>query len=290
MLLSDKQTNHAPLHRSIFQPSWDRVLHSTENIASSHHLFSQRLEKDVEQPLRQFNNRKDVQNMQTMSANLSTIGKELEDAQDKVEKLTKKGGKANALKVDTANARLESASSQWESQAPFILETLQALDEQRCNHLRDVLTQLQTHEVDQADRLRAAANDALATILEADTSREVENFVIKVTGGRPKTERRTGTGTGSTNGTLGRTPTVTRQTTSQNVQSPPLATTDSGLAPPPQFTSFHDNDARSDHSVRSNDKSGMFEDPFWVYYAFGSCTVADLLIRIEVAKSDWNSV
>ncbi|ROV99504.1 hypothetical protein VMCG_06422 [Cytospora schulzeri] len=213
---------------SIFQPSWDKILHSTDAIAASHHLFSQRVEKDVESPLRQFNSRKDVQNMQTMSSNLSTIAKELEDAQEKVEKLSKKGGKANALKVDTANARLESASSQWESQAPFILETMQALDEQRCNHLRDVLTQLQTHEVDQTDRLRAAANDALTTILEADTSREVDNFVAKVT--------------------------ATRQSSSLNAPQPP-STADSSLAPPPPTAGSYDNDARSEHSVRSTEKS-----------------------------------
>lgn len=183
--------------------------------------------------------------MQTMSSNLSTIAKELEDAKEKSEKLSKKGGKASALKVDAATARLESASSQWESQAPFILETLQALDEQRCNHLRDVLTQLETHEVDQSDRLRAAANDALATILEADTAKEVENFVSRVTAGKPRVERRTPA-------TSERTPTVTRQSTSTNVQPP--STADSSLAPPTTFSQLEDN--RSNHSLQE-EKAGM---------------------------------
>lgn len=235
-----------PLLRSIFQPSWDKILRSTDAAAASHHLFAQRVEKDVEQSLRQFQGRRELQNMQTMSANLSVIAKELEDAKDKVEKLSKKGGKASALKVDAATARLESASSQWDSQAPFILETLQALDEQRCNHLRDVLTQLETHEVDQSDRLRAAANDALATILEADTGKEVENFVFRVTGGRPKLERRP-------TAPLERTPTITRQSTSTNMQPP--STADSSLAPPGSSFSQND-DTRSNHSFQE-DKSGM---------------------------------
>lgn len=183
--------------------------------------------------------------MHTMSSNLSTIAKELEDAREKSEKLSRKGGKASALKVDAATARLESASSQWESQAPFILETLQALDEQRCNHLRDVLTQLETHEVDQSDRLRAAANDALATILEADTAQEVENFVTRVTGGKPRVQTRPPA-------MSERTPTVTRQSTSTNVQAP--STADSSLAPPTSFSQLEDN--RSNHSLQE-DKSGM---------------------------------
>ncbi|KAF3766979.1 hypothetical protein M406DRAFT_106400 [Cryphonectria parasitica EP155] len=228
----------------IFQPSWDKVLRSTDAIAASHHLFAQRIEKDVEHALRQFQNRKEVQNMQTMSMNLSTIAKELDDAREKVDKLSKKGGKASALKVDTATARLESASSQWESQAPFILETLQALDEQRCNHLRDVLTQLETHEVDQSDRLRAAANDALATIVEADTAREVENFVSRVTAGKPKVEKRPAL--------TERPSTMTRQSTSTHAQPP--STADSGLAPPPIPFSQHE-DNRSVHSMPGEEKT-----------------------------------
>lgn len=239
--------NNAPLLCSIFQPSWDKILHSTDAIAASHHLFAQRVEKDVEQDLRQFQSRKEFQNMTTMSANLSAIAKELEDAKEKADKLTRKGGKASALKVDQATARLESATGQWESQAPFILETLQALDEQRCNHLRDVLTQLQTHEVDQADRLRATANDALTTILEADTSKEVENFANRATGGRVKIERRTGSGS------IDRTPTATRQSSVGNVQPP--STADSSLAPPQTATSFNDDD-RSDHSTPGAEKTG----------------------------------
>ena len=97
-----------------------------------------------------------MQNMQTIGANLVTMAKELDDAAEKADKLTKKGGKANTHTVDMATARLDSANQQWESQSPFIFETLQALDEQRVNHLRDVLTQFETHEVDQATQIGRA--------------------------------------------------------------------------------------------------------------------------------------
>lgn len=240
----------------VFQPSWDKILRSTDAGAASHQLFAQRVDKDVEQALRGFQNRKEIQNMQTMSTNLATMARELDDAKEKSEKLSKKGGKASALKVDTATARLESASSQWESQAPFILETLQALDEQRCNHLRDVLTQLQTHQVDQADRLRAAANDALGTILEADTASEIDNFANRVTGGRARVGPRT---------PVERTP-ASRQSTSTNVPArqststtnPPPSTADSNLQPPTSFAQMTDN--RSNHSLQ-DEKPGMCAHP-----------------------------
>lgn len=227
---------------SIFQTPWDKVLHSTDSIAASHHLFAQRVEKDVELALRNFQNRKEMQNMHTISANLATMARELEEAQDRTEKLTKKGGKANTMKMDTATAKLESASQQWESQAPFIFETLQALDEQRCNHLRDVLTQLQTHEVDHTDRLRATANEVLTTVLEVNTPREIENFAQRTTAGRPKLEPR-------------RTATTERASVSrQSSAAPP--TPAATLAPPPSAPSLHEDD-QSDHSGPVAEKPGM---------------------------------
>ncbi|KAK0636699.1 Muniscin C-terminal mu homology domain-containing protein [Bombardia bombarda] len=174
----------------VFQTPWDKILQSTDAIAASHQLFAQRIDKDVEFALRNFQNKKEMQNIHTISANLQTMSRELDDATDKSERLTRKGGKANAQKVDQAAARLESASQQWESQAPFIFETLQALDEQRINHLRDVLTQFETHEVDQATRTQASAEEVLNTILEVNTAQEIQNFTQRTTAGKPKLERR----------------------------------------------------------------------------------------------------
>lgn len=218
---------------SVFQAPWDKILSSTDGIAASHQLYAQRIDKDVEQPLRSFQSRKEMQNINTINANLQTMAKELDDAAEKSEKLSKKGGKARSQKVDAAASRLEAASQQWESQAPFIFETLQALDEQRTNHLRDVLTQLQTHEVDQATRTQAAAEEVLNTMLEVNTGLEIHNFVSKVTAGRTKFERRTMTA---------------RQSSSAGGGSPPVG--------PPPGTPLHDDDGMSQHSG-FRDQSGM---------------------------------
>ncbi|KAK5661208.1 hypothetical protein OQA88_11099 [Cercophora sp. LCS_1] len=205
----------------VLQTPWDKILQSTDAIASSHQLFAQRIEKDVETSLRAFQAKREMQNMQTISANLITMAKELDDAVEKSEKLTKKGGKANSHKVDLAAARLDSASQQWESQAPFIFETLQALDEQRVNHLRDVLTQFETHEVDQATRTQAAAEEVLNIILEVNTEQEIQGFAQRTTSGKPKVERKP----------------ITRQSS---------VVTASGLAPP--SVAGHEDDGVSDHS------------------------------------------
>ena len=134
-----------------------------------------------------------MQNIQTIGANLHTMSKELDDATEKSEKLTRKGGKANVQKVEQASARLESATQQWESQAPFIFETLQALDEQRINHVRDVLTQYGTHEVDQSTRTQKAAEEVLNTMLEVNTAQEIQSFAQRTTAGKPRLERKSTT-------------------------------------------------------------------------------------------------
>ncbi|KAK3987219.1 Muniscin C-terminal mu homology domain-containing protein [Cladorrhinum sp. PSN332] len=213
----------------IFQAPWDRILASTDGIAASHQLFASRIEKDVEHSLRSFQSKKEMANIQNISANLQGMAKELDEAEKNVEKLSKKGGKANAQKVDQASSRLEAATGQWESQAPFIFETLQALDEQRINHLRDVLTQFETHEVDQATRTQSAAEEVLNVMLEVNTAKEIENFVNKTTAGKPRIERK------STN---------TRQSA---VTTPTLA--------PPSVHGGHEDDISEEHSFHEKGHS-----------------------------------
>lgn len=141
--------------------------------------------------MRAYQQRRDYLNMHSISNNLSLMAKDFEDAQDKSDRLNRK--KASAQKVDAAASRLESASQQWESQAPFIFETLQALDESRVNQLRDLLTQYQTHEADQAQRAQDNAVETLAVMLEISTEKEIQDFAQRATLGKPPVPTRTST-------------------------------------------------------------------------------------------------
>jgi enolase len=104
--------------------------------------------------------------MTTIQGNLGAMQKKLEEAQQASDKLLKKGGKASSVKVDSANLKLDTASQEWDSQTPYVFEKLQAVDETRLNHLRDVLTQFQTHEADQVERNRITAENTLNSLLE----------------------------------------------------------------------------------------------------------------------------
>lgn len=175
---------------SVFQPSWDSLLRSIDAIANSHFRFGASVEKDVEIPLRKFQSTEEMASMNVISANLQSMAKELDEAQVQAGKLSKKSGKSNAQKVDTASHRLEGATQQWETQAPFIFETLQALDEKRVNHLRDVMTQLQTHECEQVARSASVADAMLNLVLEIRTEDEIQNFAQQTIQGRPRIQRR----------------------------------------------------------------------------------------------------
>jgi F-BAR domain only protein len=117
-------------------------------------------------------------------SNLASMAKELGSAQKKAEKA--RGGR----KEGEMSSGVGDASRQWESQAPYIFEQLQAVDEKRVNHLRDVLTQLQTHEADQVERSRASAESCLNALLNLETADEIKTFTEKVASGRTAMQRR----------------------------------------------------------------------------------------------------
>jgi len=177
----------------IFQIPWQKIVSSTESMAASHATLAQKIELDIERPLREYATKdRDMQAMSTIQGNLSAMAKEVEAAQDKAEKLKRKGSKAPAAKVADATSGVENATSQWESQAPYIFERLQSVDESRLNHLRDLLTQFQTHEVDQVERNRATAEETLNVILNVETADEIKNFAARTASGKKRSRTTTG--------------------------------------------------------------------------------------------------
>lgn len=144
----------------------------------------------MERPLREYSNKnRELQSMPTVQSDLASLAKSLESAQKKADKVKEKGPKA-AEKLAAAISAVEEATQQWESRAPFVFEQLQAIDESRVNHLRDVLTQFQTHEVDQIERNRQTAESCLNALLNVETADEIKTFAARVNGGRPPVSRR----------------------------------------------------------------------------------------------------
>ena len=154
-------------------------------------MLATRIEADVERPLRDYQHKnREMQSISTIQGNLIAMAKECEEAQKRSDRLKAKGGKADAHKVSNAISDVDAANQQWESQAPFVFEQLQALDESRLNHLRDVLTQYETHEVDQVERNRVTAESCLNVLLNVNTGDEISTFVARTSGSRLDTSQR----------------------------------------------------------------------------------------------------
>lgn len=169
----------------IFQLPWQRIINSTEAVAASHETLAQKIDEDVERPLRDYANKnRDLASMPVVQSDLASLAKNLETAQKKVEKAKEKGPKG-ADKLASAIHAAEEVNQQWNSRAPFVYEQLQAVDEGRLNHLRDVLTQLGTHEADQVERCREVAESCLNALLNVETADEIKTFAAKINGGRP---------------------------------------------------------------------------------------------------------
>ncbi|RMZ80024.1 hypothetical protein DV738_g3035, partial [Chaetothyriales sp. CBS 135597] len=156
----------------VFQIPWQRIVSGTENLAASHEILAHKIESSVETPLRRFNSsNRELQAVSSSQSNLASIARGIESAQKKAAR----GGR----KADDANSSVDEASRAWESQAPYVFEQLQALDEQRINHLRDVLTQLQTDELDHVERARTSAESSLNALLNVETADEIKAFAGK---------------------------------------------------------------------------------------------------------------
>ena len=198
-----------------------------------------------------------MQGISTIQGNLAAMAKELDEAQKRSEKQKSKGG--NTRKVSTAITDIQEATQQWESQAPYVFEQLQALDERRVNHLRDVLTQLQTHELDQLERSRVSAESCLNALLNVDTADEISSFVARTSGGetsslRPRRQSRAASNVAASNDAQ---PTAFMPT---SVPRTPVASSDgpSTLAPPTPTPSRSIDERRSE---RSGVSAGAMKPP-----------------------------
>ncbi|KAJ4347162.1 Suppressor of Profilin deletion [Didymosphaeria variabile] len=197
--LANKRPPDESSDLGVFSTPWQKIVSATEAVAESHHTLAQKIEVDVERPLREFSaTNREVQGMSTISGNLASMAREIDTAKKKAEKLREKGTKAKASAVAGAVADVENATLQWESQAPYVFEKLQAVDESRLNHLRDALTQFQTHEVDQVERNRISAEETLNVLLNIETADEIQTWALRARSGeKPPPASRKGSSVGT---------------------------------------------------------------------------------------------
>ncbi|CAD6588961.1 MAG: hypothetical protein ASARMPRED_003840 [Alectoria sarmentosa] len=187
--LAGRRPHDAAAELGVFRTPWQSIVSSMQSLAESHNILAAKMESDVERPLKDFQSKnREMQGISTIQGNLAAVAKDLDGAQKRAQKLA--AGKSSANKVANATSDVDSANQAWDSQAPFVFEQLQALDESRVNHLRDVLTQFETHEVDLVERNRITAESCLNALLNVNTADEISTFVAQNAGGDQNVSRR----------------------------------------------------------------------------------------------------
>jgi len=179
------------LSSSVFHGAWQRIVKASASIAQSRQIYNQKLEVEVEKPIRDFmTTNREWSGFKTMEGNLSAIAKNIELAEEKSEKLKKKGRRAESGKVAEAANSLQSAMGEWESQAPFVFEKLQAIDELRVNQLRESLVRMQTLETEQTNYINQIMESSVQALLDINTMDEIKAFALsKMGSSRPRGTR-----------------------------------------------------------------------------------------------------
>ena len=127
-----------------------------------------------------------MQHVSTVQGNLASLARDVDTSQAKA---GKKPGRSR--RGTNASDDVGAATGQWESQAPYVFEMLQVVDESRFNRLRDVLTQFQTHEIDRVEKSRGTAEQCLNTLLNVDTRDEIKAFAVRSVEGASAPSART---------------------------------------------------------------------------------------------------
>lgn len=165
---------------SDFSTPWQKLISSTKVLADTHQTFAHNIEADVESPLRRFNtSRKELQAITRSMDSIQKIVKDMDNAHRKADRLRDRGSRANFDKVATATSSMEDAQGQWDSQAPFVFESLQVVDEARLDHLRSCLTEFQTYSSEVSTAVSTAAEESLNALLNWQTSVEIQHFTLK---------------------------------------------------------------------------------------------------------------
>ena len=201
---------------SVFSTPWQKIISSIQTLSESHRALAINIELDVERPLRDFaTTNREMKAVPTMGCNLTSLDKDLADENKAAKTLREKCGKASADKVANAVSTVENAQGQWDSQAPYVFEQLQVADEGRLNHLRDVLTQYQTHVIESVSSVSSSAEECLNALLNVQVADEIKTFAMKTSAAHPSTQQETSVATSST----ARGPNITLAPTSSATQA-----------------------------------------------------------------------
>lgn len=170
-----------------FSTTWETVLTSIKQNAQASSKFAHKLEKEVEMPLRNYTHggphASQWKDLKEMQQGLSSMASKVMHSEESYDKLRKKSG-GRQDKTEHAQVQLAEDRSQWENQAPYILEQVESMDEARLVLLKDALTRFGTLQVDNSQNGIKNTEKALNTVLSFEPLDDMRAFLTKISSGR----------------------------------------------------------------------------------------------------------
>ncbi|OLL22803.1 Cytoskeletal protein syp1 [Neolecta irregularis DAH-3] len=168
-------TEHSALGE--FNAIWQRILETTIELGASHSTFASKLAEEIEFTLLAFEaHDEDWHGMRHVESNIASLAKYVELAEGKVEKVKKKG-KALPTKVEQVLESMSIVRGQWETEAPFVFERFQAIDERRLEFIKDIYHKYENLEIEQAKRKTEISDGVLLDIGNLSVKSEIDNYV-----------------------------------------------------------------------------------------------------------------
>ena len=158
---------------------WKDLEKSTRESSRGSQVFATRIRQDVEQPIRQFVKTTQWTDVKGLHDMFDSLAESYSSYEQQLEKLHRKPGK-NQQQMNIAQHSLDETRSQWESQAPYVLEQIQTADEGRLAYLKSALTTFVTVEEDRYKMSLKESEVILNSVLSFEPSNEVSAFANQV--------------------------------------------------------------------------------------------------------------
>lgn len=168
------------LAASQLEPTWASIVKSTRDSAEASMGFANKIHKEVQRPLRQFHKSAEWLDTRMLEDELEKLGNAYKSHDETVEKLRRK---SPSRQTEVAQQSLGQIRVQWESQAPYIVDQVEAIDERRLGQIKTALTTFGTVQSDCANKGVAASEAVLSSVLAYDPSQDVAAFAAKLTAG-----------------------------------------------------------------------------------------------------------
>lgn len=148
-------------------------------LASGHSKYAAKIMSELVSPLASYEKTTENGNMGMLERNLANVAKDMQSAEQKLQKAEGGKSKSKISKVSEAQEDLRRARSKWDSESPNSFERLQQVDEARIAFLKDSLIRFQTTSAELYAQQIKLSEASTAGLLEINPNDEPMDFVTK---------------------------------------------------------------------------------------------------------------